>query len=604
MCGYLGKISKNQFSTISFEEANRNIICRGPDSIKRIEGQFKDLPGINIQDFFCLIFNRLSIIDLSEDAMQPMISENYRTMILFNGEIYNHNELRSELEKQGVSFKTSHSDTEVLLNGISHQGISFINKIIGQFSIIFFDSKNQELYLIRDRVGQKPLYYTNSEKELTFSSNLKSIVKLENNSQLNETSLVKYLTFGVVPSPETLFKNIYKVEPGSYLKVDLSKDKYTYSTSKYWQIENFIDNARFDKEEFFEIFFKSVSSRLESDVPVANLLSGGIDSTSILKAMHDFGNENINTFSVANKESKYDESYWSDLAAKKYSTTHNKSVISSKISNEDIFASIDIFDEPYADPSSVPSYILSKEISKSYKVAISGDGGDELLGGYNRLSNTLSKKHGFMNPISNLFNIYPGFLGTGNRLLKKSNDLEISYPSYFEDTKILKMLNLKSISRFKDDYMIRTGDDYKRLLTADYKFYLAEMMNHKVDRTSMANSLEIRSPFLDHRLIEYIMSRENSYFDINSSKKILKNYLSADFEDNFTSRNKQGFVFNLEGWVYKNIDIISETLKNGDYVVHLNKNILSQLSINKSRINGLRIWKLFFLERYLKNILN
>ena len=237
-------------------------------------------------------------------------------------------------------------------------------------------------------------------------------------------------------------------------------------------------------------------------------------------------------------------------------------------------------------------------------MAISGDGGDELLGGYKRLSNTLSKKHGFMNPISNLFNLYPGFLGTGNRLLKKSKDLEISYPSYFEDTKILQMLNLKSVSRFKDDYMIRTGDDYKTLLTADYKFYLAEMMNHKVDRTSMANSLEIRSPFLDHRLIEYIMSRENSYFDINSSKKILKNYLSSDFEDNFTSKKKQGFVFNLEGWVYKNMDIISETLKNGDYVVHLNKNILSHLSINKSRINGLRIWKLFFLERYLKNILN
>lgn len=604
MCGYLGKISKNQFSTVKFEEANRNIICRGPDSIKRIEGQFKDLPGIHFQDFFCFMFNRLSIIDLSEDAMQPMISEHYKTMILFNGEIFNHKELRSELENQGVLFKTSHSDTEVLLNGISYQGISFIKKIIGQFSIIFFDSKNQELYLIRDRVGQKPLYYTSSEKMLTFSSNLKSIVKLENSPQLNEKSLVKYLTFGVVPSPDTMFKNIYKVEPGSYIKVDLSKDKYTYITSKYWQIENFIDNEIFDSAEFFEIFFNAVHSRLESDVPIANLLSGGIDSTSILKVMYDFGIENINTFSIVSKESKYDESYWSDLVAEKYRTFHNKSLISSNISNEDIFASIDLFDEPYADPSSVPSYIISKEISKSYKVAISGDGGDELLGGYNRLSNTLKKNYSFMNPISYLFNIYPGFLGTGNRLLKSSNNLEISYPSYFEDTKLLELLKLKSVSRFKDDYIIQIDDDYKRLLVADYKFYLAEMMNHKVDRTSMANSLEIRSPFLDHRLIEYIISREKSYFDVTSSKKILKNYLSSDFDDNFTTRNKQGFVFDLESWVYKNMDVIFETLKNGNHILNQNKNILSYLSINKSRINGLRIWKLFFLERYLKNILN
>ncbi len=603
MCGFLGKISKDPFSTDKFELANEHNICRGPDAIKKIEGQFSELEYFESTSFYSFIFNRLSIIDLSDKAMQPMISKEYKTMILFNGEIYNHKELRDLLEKKGIKFETSHSDTEVLLNGLSYYGVSFTEKIIGQFAIAFVDTKKEKLYLIRDRVGQKPLYYNLGINEASFSSNLKSLLKINDKQDIDDTQLINYINFGVVPSPNTLFKNIYKLEPGSILEIDFSENQIKSKTYSYWSIENYINNKKFDSEEFFNLFFDAVQIRLESDVPVANFASGGIDSTSIIKALNDMNKDEINTFSITNNEKKYDESNWSDLVANKYNTNHTKSEIGSRISSQDIFDSIDIFDEPYSDPSTVPSYILSKAISGTYKVAISGDGGDELLGGYQRLNKTLSNKSQLTSSLSGLYDLYPPFLGTGNKFLSQSNNVEVSYPSYFEDLKLLKILNLNPKNKFREDYMGNTKNLYKELLISDYKLYLYEMMTHKIDRTSMANSLEVRSPFLDHRLIQYIFNSDNSYFDNSNPKKILKTYLSEDFDDEFIYRKKQGFVFNLEGWVYENLKIIEETVGDGFYIKNFNKNIVKTLSLKKSRINGHRIWKLFFLERYLRNII-
>ena len=602
MCGFLGKISKEEFTTDKFESANEYNICRGPDSTRKIQGQFSEIDKFESSSFYCFLFNRLSIIDLSDKAMQPMISEEYKTKILFNGEIYNHRELRILLENKGVKFKTSHSDTEVLLNGFSYFGSSFVKKIQGQFSIVFLDIKKEKLFLIRDRVGQKPLYYSPGKKAVSFSSNLKSLIKIEENKELNDKELVNYLNFGVVPSPNTLFKNIYKLEPGSIIEVNFSGNEINYTKDSYWKIENYINNNKFDREEFFDIFLNSVQVRLESDVPIASFASGGLDSTSIIKALYDMNNKEINTFSITNYEKKYDESQWSDAVAEKYKTNHTKHELASSISDEDIFKSIDIFDEPYSDPSTVPSYILSKSIAGSYKVAISGDGGDELLGGYERLNKTLLKKNVLKNSFASLYNFYPSFLGTGNEFLNKSNNVEVSYSSFFEDLKLLKLLNLKPVNRFSEDYMDNLENPYKELLISDYKFYLYEMMTHKIDRTSMANSLEVRSPFLDHRLIEYIIASENPYYENSNPKKIIKDYLHEDFDDEFLYRKKQGFVFNLEGWVFNNLNIIQDTINEGTYINSLNKNILKLLSLKKSRINGHRIWKLFFLERYLRNI--
>ena len=602
MCGFLGKISNSPISLEQLNKANIHNVCRGPDALKCETGKFFTNSNTNKDIHFNFMFNRLSIIDLSENAMQPMYSKNFSTWIMFNGEIYNHRKLKKILIEKGVEFFTDHSDTEVLLNGISYFGLDFLNSVIGQFAIMFYDEKINKMYLVRDRVGQKPLFYMLDNKEVLFGSNLKSIVSGIENVQILESSLNDYINFGVITSPTTLFKNIYKVEPGSYLEIDFNGTKYTKKDVKYWDIDNFIDNKTFEKEEFFEIYYSAVNLRLESDVPVANFLSGGIDSTSIIKALNDNQSKKINTFSITNKNSKYDESFWINQVHKKYNTNHISSDVSLNLTIEDILNSINIFDELYCDPSTVPSYILNREISKEYKVAISGDGGDELLGGYKRFNFMLNTKTFNHKLIKNTFNLYPGILGTGNKILKYSNNRKEAYTSYFSDSKLLKLLNLKSGTEFGDKFMSADNGLYKDLLKTEYKFYLFEMMTTKVDRTSMANSVEVRSPFLDHRLIEYVLKSENSYFIKKEPKKILKDYLTPDFDESFLNREKQGFVFDLEKWVFENINFVQNEIKNGKYINNLNPKILSQLTVNKSRINGLRIWKLFFLEKYLEQI--
>ncbi|OUX18461.1 MAG: asparagine synthase (glutamine-hydrolyzing) [Gammaproteobacteria bacterium TMED257] len=602
MCGFLGKISNSPISMEQLDKANIHNVCRGPDALKCETGKFFTNSNTNKDIHFNFMFNRLSIIDLSENAMQPMYSKNFSTWIMFNGEIYNHRKLKKILIEKGVEFFTDHSDTEVLLNGISYFGLDFLNSVIGQFAIMFYDEKINKMYLVRDRVGQKPLFYMLDNKEVLFGSNLKSIVSGIENVQILESSLNDYINFGVITSPNTLFKNIYKVEPGSYLEIDFNGTKYTKKDVKYWDIDNFIDNKTFEKEEFFEIYYSAVNLRLESDVPVANFLSGGIDSTSIIKALNDNQSKKINTFSITNKNSKYDESFWINQVHKKYNTNHISSDVSLNLTIEDILNSINIFDELYCDPSTVPSYILNREISKEYKVAISGDGGDELLGGYKRFNFMLNTKTFNHKLIKNTFNLYPGILGTGNKILKYSNNRKEAYTSYFSDSKLLKLLNLKSGTEFGDKFMSADNGLYKDLLKTEYKFYLFEMMTTKVDRTSMANSVEVRSPFLDHRLIEYVLKSENSYFIKKEPKKILKDYLTPDFDESFLNREKQGFVFDLEKWVFENINFVQNEIKNGKYINNLNPKILSQLTVNKSRINGLRIWKLFFLEKYLEQI--
>jgi len=595
MCGFIGGISLDKLNPNKLLKCNKLIECRGPDSLVQ-----KNFSVEKIQ--YGLIFNRLAIIDLNNKADQPMSSANTSSVIMFNGEIYNHRKLREELEQKGLRFNTDHSDTEVLLNGLDYFGIDFVEKIKGQFSIAYMNTSSQKIYLIRDRVGQKPLFYLLNSSELIFGSNLKSLANYKDDFEINHSSIEEYMETGVVSSPNTIFKNIKKVEPAQIVEINLSTKPFQLIKTKYWKPENFIDDKIFNEEEFLNFFTEAISARLEADVPIANFLSGGIDSSAIAKNLHD-SSKNINSFSISITNSKYDESKWSNEVSKRYRTQHQQVNISANIQNSEIFNSINSLDEPYSDPSVVPSFILCSVISENYKVALSGDGGDELLGGYKRFSNTFKQKNSLNYLFSKLYNFQPILFGTGANLSSNDKSYEVSYTSYLFDSKLIKYLNLSSgKEEFIENLRSREYPQYKNLMLSEYNLFLSEMMMLKVDRTSMANSLEVRSPFVDHTLIEYVFSRDHSYYNPENPKQILKSYLSNDFDSSFTSRSKQGFIFDLEDWVYSNIDLISQILDEGSIIKNIRSNFLNYFSYNKTRINANRIWRAFVLEYYLSNI--
>ena len=593
MCGYIGSVSFEANNQSKLHRFNDCIICRGPDNLTE-HNSSSDI-------YVNLIFNRLSIVDLSHNANQPMSSKR-GSLLMFNGEIYNHRELRKNLESNGIVFSSSHSDSEVILHGLDLYGLKFIDQLRGQFAIFFMNKLDKKIYLIKDRLGQKPLFYHINNKSIYFGSNLKSIARLSNKTSIDSSSVSEYMNLGIVRSPNTIFNNVNKVSPAEIITIDYSEEKFTFTKQKYWEPEEFIQNKEFNLNEFFNIFHSSVSLRANADVEIASFLSGGLDSTSIVKSLIENNNNESNTFSVAFESKNYDESSWSRHVSKKYGTNHTELRVGKSEINSCIDSAIHSLDEPFADPSVVPSFLLSKLISQNYKVALSGDGGDELLGGYSRIKQSLFTKPRNRLITNSIFNIYPGFLGTGNYFSKRDSNLGNRYRSFLEDQKLLNLLGVSRSSRNNINFNYIKDEEYKALLITDYKFFLSEMMMYKVDRTSMANSLEIRSPFVDHKLIEYVLSHNVQYVDFDKPKSILQDYLSNDFSKEFTNRKKQGFVFDTKEWVYSNISNITSTINDGSYTAKMNPKITKILSLNKSRVNSLRLWKLYVLEKYLTKI--
>ena len=465
MCGFIGVISNNSINKISIQKSNDFLSCRGPDDYKSIE---KKLSNKNIH----FSFHRLSIVDLTEKASQPMSSKTFNSEIMFNGEIYNQAYLREEMEKEGIKFNTSHSDTETLLIGLSIYGNDFLNRIEGQFAIAYLDKNENKLTLIRDRFGQKPLYYSLNKKELIFSSNFKSILSYKKDFNFNKKQISSFLEFGCVPSPDTLDQDIFKLQPGELIEISLY-DLQIIKQEKYWNIKDFIDDKKFSEEQFLKLFNEAVKKRLISDVPIANLLSGGIDSTSIIKSLHEQGVDNINTYTINNKDAEYDESFWSNKVVEKYKTNHKYS----EIDGENLTTSlnpievIESFDEPYSDPSIFPSYMIYNQISKDYKVAISGDGGDELVGGYEKIHFSLKKSLFPLFFVKLFYKLLPPKYGTGGNLHLISPSPEFSFETLTTDKKLLKLFSLKSEINFKKRFMDKNIKGIKKFLISDYNFY-------------------------------------------------------------------------------------------------------------------------------------
>ena len=298
-----------------------------------------------------------------------------------------------------------------------------------------------KIYFVRDRLGQKPLFYHITNTCLSFGSNLKSLIELSKNYTISNDQINNFINYGIINSPKTLFDNFFRVKPAEIIEIDFKNNSIKKNCHTYWNIEDFVDNKNFNEDSFHQIFTESVRLRTEADVPIASFLSGGIDSTSIIK--NQFENDlDINSFSVYIGNQKYDERQYIKEVVDKYSLNHTSIELTENISDDDIFKALSFLDEPYSDPSVIPSFLLSREISKNYKVAISGDGGDELLGGYERIYKTINDNYLNSYLARLLFNLYPGLMGTGGSILSKSTNPEDSYRSLLEDKKLLRLLKL------------------------------------------------------------------------------------------------------------------------------------------------------------------
>ncbi len=613
MCGIAGIVSnKDIIDKDWLEKASSKIIHRGPDSFGY---WWADSGNIGFAH------RRLSIIDLSSNGHQPMLDKGKNIVITYNGEIYNFKELRSELIKQGYIF-FSKTDTEVIINSYKHWGVNCFDKFDGMFAIALFDKRSNKFYLVRDRVGEKPIFFSHDNNEFRFCSEMKGLLSdTSKNFRINKDALDCYLTLGFVPGKICLVDGINKLEPASILELDVLTQKK--KVTKYWypykeknKILNNIGPATLRLEN---ILSTSVERQLFADVQVGILLSGGIDSSLITALASRFSNK-IKTFNVKFSDNpNYDESLHAREIANHFSTDHyelNADSISTDLLSKLSFQ----FDEPICDSSMLPTYLVTELVSQHCKVALGGDGGDELFGGYHHYSRILKlKKYTrhvpllFRKKISNIStDILPiGFKGR-NWLQSAGIDFEQDVPqiSTFFDLKYKNQFYDKI--NFNSNYAINLRNQYinpninfpERAMNLDFYNYLPEDILVKVDRTSMLNSLELRSPMLGRQVIEFANSLHSDLKVTESHKKIiLKELCKKILPKNFNTTRKQGFSIPLHNW-----------LKKGKWLEYFKSILLDhESSFNKKTINNLfelqkrgysnseRLFSLVLLELWKKN---
>jgi asparagine synthase (glutamine-hydrolysing) len=591
MCGFIGVASKSSIDNDIVNIENQRIICRGPDETKKTIIENTDF-NLN------LIFNRLSILELNKNGSQPLVDQSNNYVMMFNGEIFNYLELKDDLKKYNIEFKTQNSDSEVLFYGLMKEGKDFINRLVGQFSIVFIDKLKNEITLIRDRTGQKPLFFSLNKNTIYFGSNLISVSNMSKNNEINQNSLEEFLNLGVVTSPNTLYDNVFKVKPGEVITFNF-QDRVSKEHNIYWNPSSFVSEKKdFSSDEFNDLLANSIELRLRSDVPLAAFCSGGLDSTYIIKKLHET-KRTVPTFSVINKNPKYDERKYINQVLNKYKNEHFIQEVDTQTSFEDLLNNISMFDEPYMDTSNIPSSFISKEISKKYKVAISGDGGDEIFFGYKRFQDEFKVFKANSRLIEFLYKIYPSWFGSGNKILKHSKDYQRSYLSYFKDDKFMNFLGIDYKTNLSKKFFNNTKTRLKNVLILENRLYLSEMMNLKVDRTSMMHSVEVRSPFIDHRLIEYILSCSENSLEYKQPKKIIKDYLKDDFDTNFLNRKKMGFAFDVQNIIYNNEERILELIDGSNLNLYIPNLNIKRLFLKKSMVNCQRIYKLLILVQYV-----
>lgn len=593
MCGITGVISSNPIGeTDLVAQCNRmtnSLKHRGPDD----HGVWTE-----VQSNLALGQRRLSILDLSPLGHQPMLSHDHSLVIVYNGEVYNFQELRTTLEKHGYQFQGG-SDTEVILASIQHWGIkNAVKKFIGMFAIALWDTRDKTLYLVRDRLGIKPLYYGKaSDGSFVFGSELKALKAWQGfNNPLNLKALGLYFRHSYIPAPYSVFENIYKLPPGAILTLKKTAQQKTenFHIETYWQaeevflngIENPWEGTDLEAIEALDQLLKdAIKIRLIADVPVGAFLSGGIDSSTVTAIMQSISNKQVRTFSIGFKECAYNEAPMARDVARHLNTDHTELYVTEQEAR-DVIPTISYFwDEPFADSSQIPTLLVSKLARDHVTVALSGDGGDELFSGYDRYTNTMNiwkKKSSIpsllQGIIGSTLGVMPysiskttasifknllkhlGATNPGAASIKRIAELLTSHTfsacyGYMNSNWIppggIMLMNNDAISEvFLKDWD-RYQDNLWHLMTLlDLKTYLPDDILTKVDRATMGVALESRVPILDHRIVE-LSSRFNTKLRTqqNSSKWILKQVLYKYVPKKLIERPKMGFSVPIGQWL-------------------------------------------------------
>ena len=570
MCGITGfwdlkKIYRSQDLKNIINKMKDSLQSRGPDDKNT---------WIDKKNNLCLGHTRLSIIEPSILGRQPMISNNKRFVIIYNGEIYNFLDLKKQLQKKNIVFK-SNCDTEILLESCSYWGVEkTLLKISGMFAFVLWDKKLMKLYLARDKFGIKPLYYSLQNNLFLFGSQTKSFFKHPKwRKEICINTLGYYFRYGYIPSNKSVYKNSLQIVPGHYLILEASGK---IQKKCYWNLKkNINENKIINSNDIERMLESSVKDHMVSDVPIGSFLSGGIDSSLITALMQKNSVKPIKTFSIGFEEKSLDESQYAASVAKHLGTVHHQVIFN----NNDIINLITkintIYDEPFADSSQLPTVLLSRITRKKVKVALSGDGGDEFFGGYNRYNWAKKIKLFYKLPkyfrelISNsmkcvtpntwnqIFYHLPYFKKlsfAGDKVYKLSNVLNLkSFSDVYsnlisqwqqEDIPLLKKTSFINKNLFDKD--ISSLDVVKQMQITDILTYLPGDILTKVDRASMAYGLEVRVPFLNNELIENIWSiKDKDKKNKSLLKKILYNYVPKKL----VSRPKMGFSIPLEKWL-------------------------------------------------------
>jgi len=595
VCGIYGIVNWNQCPVDKSQLKARTdtLAHRGPDE-----------EGYYIRKYVGLGHRRLSIIDLGT-GQQPMSNEDGTVWITYNGEIYNYPDLKRELEKKGHRFKTN-SDTEIIIHGYEEWEENVLQRLRGMFAFAILDEKKGELFLARDRLGKKPLVYYTGKDKFTFSSEIKAIVDDRTvPREINLKGLNDYFDYGYVPAPETIYKNIWKLKPAHYLKIDISSPSEARQV-KYWHLD-YENNLSLSEDEIIntllELLRESIRIRLISDVPLGALLSGGIDSSTIVRLMAEVAPEQIKTFSVGFAEKEFSETSFSRQLANKIGSDHHEYIVAPDI--RDLLPKLVYhFDEPFADASAIPTYYVSKMARQNVKVCLSGDGGDEMFAGYDRYNHCLGLGMMDFLPLGvrtclfgGLSHLYPkerkGYTfikGVGQDPDDRFFEYMRNQYGYIEKEKIFNKDIYQVIQKyyagsdyFRESINSTISDPLTRYLDLDVRTYLHNDILTKVDITSMMNSLEIRVPMLDHKFVEYAAKIPSHYkFRNGQSKYILKKAMSGLLPADILTRKKMGFGVPLRSWMANDL-----------------KDIPHQYLLNKSKSSG--ILNDVFLETVVKD---